>query len=228
MELLSKSAQDILEKELESYKKKLLDRASLYVDQDGDLLIRDKQIKAAIRDYDAPEPVEIRNVYNKSKVKYLIVFMWTMFFFLLVFLFFCILYLEKGTYENGVAIIGTIVSVISVILTIWILATNRNRTGNKSEYIVIYLNEWREFESLLKYSYKGPDKNGNVAFTDLIDYYLDNFSSNKDVDEKKIITLLRVRNSLVHRGINDVNEETIIRLTDELQDLIKRIKNKSY
>lgn len=224
MELLSKSAQAILDDELESYKKKLLDRASLYVDHDGELLIREKQIKAAIRDYDSPELGEIKSPYNKRIDKHLFVFMWAMFFFLFVFLFFCVIYLEKGTYENGVAIIGVIVSSISLILTFWMMTINRKKKGNKSDNIVAYLREWDEFESFLRYSYKGPNKAGNVAFTDLIGYYLDNFSDDKDVDERKIITLLRMRNSLVHRGIKDVNEETIIRQTDELQDLIKRMK----
>lgn len=225
MELLSKSAQAILDDELGSYRKKLLDRASLYVEYDGDVLIRDKQIKAAIRDYDAPELGDIRCSQNKNKgVTNLFIIMWTVFLFLLFFLFFCLFYLERGSYENVVVIIGAVVAVISIVLTFWLLKTSRRRKGNRSENIVAYLREWEEFESLLRYSYKGSNKSRNVAFTDLIDYYLDNFSQNKDFDERKLLALLRMRNSLVHREINEVNEDTIIRRTDELQDLTKRIK----
>ena len=71
-----------------------------------------------------------------------------------------------------------------------------------------------------------PDKGGNVPLTDLIQYYIQDISDNKSVDEMRIVKLLKIRNSLVHRGINNFDDKILIRQTLELQDMIKKLKNK--
>lgn len=225
MGVISKSAQAILEEELGAYRKKLIDRASLYAEHDGDLFVGDKQIKLAIRDNETSELGRIRYAEKKQKTVRITFFMWVLLLLSLIWLSICVIYLNKDSYDQIVLLIGSISSGLSI-ASVLMLMTATGKKSNKSQYetIIAFLEEWNEFESLLKYSYKGPNKGGNVPLTDLIDYYLKNISDNKEGDNRRIVNVLRIRNSLVHRGIHRFDEKILLRQIAELQDLIKKMK----
>ena len=225
MDVISKSAQAILEEELTSYRKRLIERASLYAEHDGNLFVGDKQIKLAIRDSGTSELGSIRYAEKKQNTERVTIIMWLLLLLSLIWLSICIIYLNKDSYDQIVLIIGSISSVLSI-ASVLMLMTSIGKKRNKSQHdtIIAFLNEWNEFESLLKYSYKGSNKGGNVPLTDLIDYYLKNISDNKEVDDRRIVNVLRIRNSLVHRGIHRFDEKILLRQIDELQDLIKKMR----
>lgn len=226
MDIISKSAQAILEEELTSYRKKLIERASLYAEHDGDLFIGDKQIKLAIHDGGTSELGSIRYAEKKRMTERMTIMMWMLLLLSLIWLLICVIYLKKESYDQIVLIVGSISSVLSI-LSVLILMISTGRIRNKSQHdIIAFLYEWNEFESLLKYSYKGPNKGGNVPLTDLIDYYLKNISDNKELDNRRIVNVLRIRNSLVHRGIHRFDEKILLRQIAELQDLIKKMKDR--
>lgn len=227
MDIISKSAQTILEKELSSYKNKLIERASAYAEHDGDLFIGDKHLELAIRDSEKKELGSVRYEEKRQKNKIRTIITWLLLLLSLIGFTISIIYLGKEAYEQVVLVVCSIVSGLSIASVLMLIApTSRKGEKNRSEIVVAFLDGWNEFESLLTYSYKGTHKGGNIPLTDLIQYYLQNISDNKDIDNRRIVNLLKMRNSLVHRGINRFDEKILVRHTLELQDLIKRLKSK--
>ena len=106
MELMSKSAQAILEEELVSYKKRLVNRATQYAERDGDTLIRDRQIMAAIRDYGNPDSAYVQLNQKRRKTKILFITTWLLVLMLLIWLIVSVIYLSKDTQEN-IVFVGT-------------------------------------------------------------------------------------------------------------------------
>lgn len=227
MAIISKSAQVLLDQELTSYRNKIIERASVYAEHDGDSLIGEKQMKLAIRDSGIKELGDVRYVEAKRRKKRVSVILWLLLLLSLIWFSICIIYLEKDSTEQGVLIVGSIASGLSIASLFLLMYSTRRRSGNgRADSVVAFLSEWNEFESLLNYSYKGANKGGNIPLTDLIQYYIQNISDDKEYDELRIVKLLKIRNSLVHRGINSFDEKILIRYTLELQDLIKKLKSK--
>lgn len=227
MAVISKKAQVLLDEELASYKNKIIERAAVYAEHDGDSVISEKQMKLAIRDGGLKDLGDIRYVDAKQRKKRVSLIMWLLLLLSLTWFLICIIYLEKESFEQSVLIVGILASSLSIAsLFLLMYSTRRKNEKKKADIVVAFLSEWNEFESLLNYSYKGANKGGNVPLTDLIQYYIQDISDNKSVDEMRIVKLLKIRNSLVHRGINNFDDKILIRQTLELQDMIKKLKNK--
>ena len=225
MELMSKSAQAILEEELVSYKKRLVNRATQYAEHDGDTLIRDRQILAAIRDYGTPDSAYVQLNQKRKKTKILLITTWLLVLMLLIWLIVSVIYLSKDTQENIVFVVGlsaSIASLLSVLLLYTEMKKGKKGVGTKT--VVSFLNKWNEFEPLLRYTYKGTNKKGNVSLADLLDYYMNNYSKDKETDERIILSNLKMRNNIVHRGIFRANEDMLERNMAEMDELIKKMK----
>ena len=228
MAIVSKSAQVLLDEELASYKNKIIERASVYAEHDGDSSIGEKQMKLAIRDSGTKELGDVLLVEAKQRKTTKSVIVWLLFWLLLVWSLFCIIYIEQKSYLQQELVVICSVSVMSLasILGVFMYYNRLRSADGKADVVVDFLYKWNEFESLLKYSYKSANKKENVPLIDLIQYYIHNISDDKKYDEMRIIKLLNIRNSLVHRGIKSFDEKILIRHTMELQDLIKQLKRK--
>ena len=226
MELVSKNAQAILESEIEEYRNRILDRASYYMYHDGDSLIHEKQIKMAIRALGNPEAVRSYNSEIKRKrMRRLQISTALLLLCMLIWLLICIIYLSNGTYDKMVFIVGIAGSIASMAILLYsILKIKRPKHFAKSPQVVEFLGEWNRFEGLLRYAYKGANKGGNISFSDLLDFYLSNYSKDKLSDQRRIISALRIRNNILHREINQVDEKMLDRHVNELQDLIAKMK----
>lgn len=226
MELVSKSAQVILDGEIAEYRNRILKRATLYMNQDGETLIHDKQIKTAIRDLASSEMEgQWYRALKRKRRRSFLLSMYSILLFLMAWLMISVIYLENGTYDKKVfivGIIGSLVSMTALTLSLYKMKTRRRRV--RSENIDYFLSEWNEFESLLRYAYKSSNK-GEGSFGDLLMFYLNSYSEDKDTDERRIINALRIRTNILHRGIDQVNESVLLRHTAELQDLIRKMKH---
>ena len=146
-------------------------------------------------------------------------------FMLLMWLTVSIIYLAKDTQENLVFLVGLLASMASLLsILLFYVDVRKGGKKKKSETVVSFIEKWNEFESLLRYIYKGQNKGKTVPLSDMIEFYLHTFSEDKDTDERIIVNNLKMRNNIIHRGINQANENMLERNMLEIDRLIEKMR----
>lgn len=228
---VTKNAQTLLNAELASYEAFLLNRATVYADQDDSIEIKDKHVNKAIRDY--------RNDYyyvnrEKGKYKERKRFQLLMLFFaticMVLYLLIILLFVRGDTLTNTVEIISLlgVLTTMVLVLTMYVAMTRRRMVGKEDdnqEKIISFLNKWNEFESLLRALYKKKNNQNPKTFRELLLFY-QQLSAANGGNPESLYRLLSSRNNLLHRSIKEVNVKTIDGLIEEMDVIIDNLKSK--
>lgn len=225
---MTRGAKALFDREISKYRSYLIERASGYADQDDNLEINDRHISNAVRDYQNDYYYETRNnIIREEWLKK--VQLMTMFVTVCLFLFVIVAFLiNRGELGNSSAeilsVIGALISTGMVGMT-FITSQERRKSSIYQQRIVEYLNKWNEVESLLRRLYKKKKHENAKSIRDLLNFYRELAAEKDNSLENSIVRLLNLRNNIVHRGIKEVNYETLEGLILEMDNVIKDLKD---
>ena len=227
---VTNKAQAVLNEEMANYEAFLMNRATVYAEQDNSVEIKDKHINRAIKDY--------RNDYyyvsrEMSKIKEHRKDQYSMFFFAIIcltlFVLIILLYIQQESITNTVEVISSlgVLAALILVITIYVSMRRRRNAGLENENqgkIIAFLNKWNEFESLLRVLYKKDNNKDPKTFRDLLLFYQQLPIVDNDGNLDSLQRLLNSRNNILHRSIKDVNAKTIDGLIQETDEIINRLK----
>lgn len=227
---VTKKAHMVLNAELANYETYLVNRATVYAEQDESIEIKAQHIKKAIKDY-RNDYYFVSSEKNKNKARrksQLLMLFFTLiclaFYLLIIFLF-----VKGDTLTNTVEVISLLGALTTMMLVMTMYASMIRRrkvekeTDNR-EKIIVFLNKWNEFESLLKTLYKKKNNTAPKTFRDLLMFYQQHPSIVNSGNPESLHRLLNSRNNLLHRTIKEVNSKTIDGLIGDMDEIIETLK----
>lgn len=227
---LTKKAEFAMNTELSNYEAFLKNRATVYANQDDSIEIKDRHIIKAIMDY--------RNDYyyvsrEKTNVKERRNYHYLMFLFaticLVLYVLIILLFLEGETLSNTIEVISLLgaITTLALVMIMYASIIRKRKIVKENEHqsrIVVFLNKWNEFESLLRALYKKKNKKDPKTFRELLVFYQQQPSVIASGKDDSLHRLLNSRNNLLHRNIKEVNVETIDGLIEEMDAIIENLK----
>lgn len=230
MARLTKEAQETLDGAINKYRDFIIERATVYANQEDCIDVKTKHVIKASNDYQNAFFYE-RKIMNRQKYLRMYAYMMMILAITMLILFMFLSYKSVEDDYELVVLLSSVLGIVAVTISIVTMMLTFKRThpqkgdDGKRQMIVDYLNKWSETESLLKNLYKKKNHKNADTIMDLLDFYQELPIIIEKEKQEVIFTLLQARNNLIHRGSKDVNAKIIASLNEEMDEIIELLRN---
>lgn len=230
---ISKSGKATLDKEVERYREYIIERAEKYASQDDSVDITERHVIKAANDFQNDMYAESQRRTMRNENRKQLSFMHLTLVLCVVFLGFNVLLTfndmkgEEQKHTLFISLFSGVMAVFVMAITMLELYGNNRRRGKDREnhkQTVLFLNKWNEAESLLRNLYKKKNHKEAGTIKDLLLFYKDIPLVKEKRIEDSLHSMLIIRNNLVHRSLRGVKNETITRLTDEMNEILEVLR----
>lgn len=231
---ITKSGKATLDKEVERYREYIIERAKKYASQDDSVEITERYVIKAANDFQndmfaESQRMAVRN--EKRKQSYLMLLTIALCIVFLVFIVFLTFNdVKEGAQKHTVfiSLLSGVMALCFMTITMLELYGYKKRRGKTSEnhkQAVLFLNKWNEAESLLRNLYKKKNHKEAGTIKDLFLFYKDIPLVKENGKEESLHSMLIIRNNLLHRSLGGVRNETITKLTDEMNEILEILRS---
>lgn len=226
---ITKSGKATLDKEVVRYREYIIERAEKYASQDDSVDITERHVIKAANDFQndmfaESQRMAVRN--ENRKQSYLMLFTMALCVIFLAFIVFLTFNdMKEGAQKHTVfiSLLSGVMAVLVMSITMSELLGYKRRRGKDREnhkQVVLFLNKWNEAESLLRNLYKNKNHKEAGTIKDLLLFYKEIPLVKEKGKEDSLHSMLIIRNNLVHRSLGGVKNETITRLSIEMDEII--------